>query len=171
MAGRGVDLFPTLGGLFLVLDIKNVVCQHWADFFSITIELAHWVTVSWLGKENSLPKFLAVVDEASPARTAWNLRANPECPNRGRAPPENWWQSLNLGRESARKLRAKPESRAKPDLNCVSVHMYPCIQMPARIPLLTTCLISARLPQSMFIWDHLWHSNGRCQSPGRKPRR
>ena len=37
--------------------------------------------------------------------------------------------------------------------------------------LLATCLISARLPQSTLIWDHLWHSNGRCQSPGRKPRR
>ena len=27
------------------------------------------------------------------------------------------------------------------------------------------------LPQSTLIWDHLWHSNGHCQSPGRKLRR
>ena len=33
VAGRGVDLFPALDGLFLVLDRKNVVCQQWADFF------------------------------------------------------------------------------------------------------------------------------------------
>ena len=38
---RGVDLFPTLGGLFLVLVRKGGVCQHWADFLSITIKLAH----------------------------------------------------------------------------------------------------------------------------------
>ena len=32
--------------------------------------------------------------------------------------------------------------------------------------LLITCPISANLPRCMLIWDHLWHSNGRCQSPG-----
>ena len=37
--------------------------------------------------------------------------------------------------------------------------------------LLTTSLISACLPQSTLIWDHLWHSNGRCQFPGQNPRR
>ena len=35
--GRGVDLFLTLGGLFLVSVRKSGVCQHWADFLSITI--------------------------------------------------------------------------------------------------------------------------------------
>ena len=52
------------------------------------------------------------------------------------------------------------------DSNCVPLYTVAC-----RDSLLTTCLISARLPQSTLIWDHLWHSNGRCQSPGRKPRR
>ena len=52
------------------------------------------------------------------------------------------------------------------DSNCIPWYTDACTDS-----LLTTCLISARLPQSTLIWDHLWHSNGRCQSPGRKPRR
>ena len=37
--------------------------------------------------------------------------------------------------------------------------------------LLTICPISARPPRCTLIWDHLWHLNGCCQSPGQKPRR
>ena len=51
------------------------------------------------------------------------------------------------------------------DANCVPLYTDVCTAS-----LLPTCLISARLPQSTLIWDHLWHSNGRCQSPGRKLR-
>ena len=49
------------------------------------------------------------------------------------------------------------------DSNCVLLYTDACT-----VSLLTTCLISARLPQSTLIWDHLWHLNGCCQSPGRK---
>ena len=42
-----------------------------------------------------------------------------------------------------------------------------CLQ-PCTESLLATSPISARLPRSTLIWDHLWHLNGRCQTPGRK---
>ena len=51
------------------------------------------------------------------------------------------------------------------DSNCVPLYTDVCTNSR-----LLTCLISACLPQSTLIWDHLWHSNGRCQSKTLGPR-
>ena len=48
--------------------------------------------------------------------------------------------------------------------NCVRWYTDACTDS-----LLTICPISAHPPRCTLSWDHLWHLNDRCLSPGRKP--
>ena len=73
--------------------------------------------------------------------------------------------TVRLFRKSCEDSYTGSRSQIVSDLNCIPLYTDACTDS-----ILTTCLISVHLPQATLIWDHLWHSNGRCQSPGRKPR-